>query len=118
MNDLPARYTALVAKRPELAVTSLFFEPSVMWGSWYRSNTGRPVNLHDADARDDWRSIHADEASALIFRRLCEAMPEGSGVHRALNNPTPRYYAYDDSDSRYSPSPDPISAIFAYWEAQ
>lgn len=118
MNDLPTRYTALVAKRPELAVASLFFEPSVMWGSWYRSNTGRPVNLHDTDARDDWRAIHTDEASALIFRRMCEAIPHARALVRMFDKWAIATVIVGSTGETSDWHPDPLSALFAYWEAQ
>lgn len=98
MTDLPQRFTALVAKRPELAVPGLAYNPRPFGAFQWR---------HNAYPFTD------DEASALIFRRLCEALPDS----HALLKHKGEWYVSRALFPVGAASPDPLSAIFAYYEA-
>lgn len=75
-SDLEQIYARVVAVRPDLAVDRLRFEPSVMWGSWYRCTFPfRPD--YESYYGSQFRWLHGDEASALITVKWLEALPVG-----------------------------------------
>lgn len=76
---IPTIYARVVEARPELAVDRLRFEPSVMWGSWYRCElTYRPDYESKYGAAFRW--LHTDEATALIESHWLRALPSDTAV--------------------------------------
>ena len=76
----PKRMERLWAACPELRIARLFFEPSVMWGSWYRSGTGLDVDFRDM-AHEDVRWLHGDEVEAMIRDRCSLWLAKEHGIH-------------------------------------
>ena len=104
MNDLPQRYTALAARKPECAVYALEARPTTLRGSWVRHQ-----------AKDEWY-LRDDEAEALIFRHLVRMMTSGYElIHsdagwavKVAGVPRSWYGFFDD----------PLLAVLAFWESQ
>jgi hypothetical protein len=65
VNDLPAKYAALIAKRPELAVERLNYLKSA--NQWWRES--QITGTH--------RTIPSDEAEAMIESHLLRMLPSG-----------------------------------------
>lgn len=116
MNDLPARYTALVAKRPGLAVKD---GPNFTL-CWDRKRELWRV-AYDPMPDSGGMIVTPEIASALIFRRLCEAMPMGYGVARNFAVEAAFCVVNENTGGLCEwahPYPDPLSALFAFWESQ
>ena len=105
MTDLPARYAALVAKRPELAVPQLrYYETS---NCWYRVYVETPSRL-----------LYKDESEALICWHWTKMMPPTCCLRHNLDDPPLWTCGNVCNEHGKVSASDPLSALFAYWEAQ
>lgn len=120
MTDLPQRYSALVAKRPELAV---------------KNSTGCPLAIkhHPAGGETWYFALSPDHvsilphgcsaASALIQQRLTEALPCSFALLPAKTGPRNEkvwlIYEFSDTGGLYhtEAADSPLEALFSFHES-
>lgn len=78
----PEIYTRIVEKKPEAAVPGLRHIEADDLSGW---------EAHDGFI---WRPLVETEAHALILAHWLDMLPEGHGLHGAIDNPKLRYYVY------------------------
>jgi hypothetical protein len=102
--NLPDLYSRVVAKRPELAVPHLAYDPVPHW----RDTVPRGWCFHG-----DYAYPESDEtAAALILAKWVEALPE----HVALERVNDTWWVYHIARERgRRVGPTPLEALAAFW---
>lgn len=118
MKNLPGRYAALVARRPELAVTTADPEnASTVWALRHQHKDWPGVHwmwFLDDDATDP-ECVDDPSAAALIRCRLEDALPMFHCLTRATDS---LYWVVNEDQDYWKQFPSPIEALFAFWESQ
>jgi hypothetical protein len=102
--NLPDLYSRVTAKRPELAVPHLAYDPVPHW----RDTVPRGWCFHG-----DYAYPESDEtAAALILAKWVEALPDRTALCRGAKA---AWYVWSVKQFTPSTHPTPLEALAAFW---